>query len=84
LAITVSEEDGEEDASAITTVSPDFQAENFLFGPNMSTHPHLVNAGTDVMAVDCEVTRWSVWSACSVSCGRGIKTKTRTIRVIVF
>jgi hypothetical protein len=84
LAITVSEEDGEEDASAITTVSPAFQAENFLFGPNMSTQPHLVNPGTDVMAVDCEVTRWSAWSACSVSCGRGFKTKTRAIRVIFF
>jgi hypothetical protein len=81
LAITVSEEDEEEDASAITTVSPTFQAENFLFGPNMSTHPHLAKPGTDIMDVDCEFTRWSAWSLCSVSCGQGFKTKTRTIKV---
>jgi hypothetical protein len=84
LAITVSEEDGEEDTSAITTVSPTFQAENFLFGPNMSTHPHLANAGTDLMAVDCKFTHWSPWSTCSVSCGQGFKTKTRTIKVTLF
>jgi hypothetical protein len=30
---------------------------------------------------DCVVTRWSRWSKCSVSCGRGYKTRERFILV---
>jgi hypothetical protein len=31
--------------------------------------------------IDCVVDRWSRWSKCSVSCGRGYKTRNRSIRV---
>ncbi|CAI5440940.1 unnamed protein product [Caenorhabditis angaria] len=29
--------------------------------------------------VDCEVSKWTAWGACSVSCGRGKKARTRQI-----
>lgn len=31
--------------------------------------------------VNCKVSRWSRWSKCSVSCGHGYKTRSRTIDV---
>ena len=37
--------------------------------------------GTDACPVDCEVSTFSVWSACSKSCGVGVQTRTRTIAV---
>jgi hypothetical protein len=30
---------------------------------------------------DCAVSRWSRWSNCSVSCGHGYKTRSRSILV---
>jgi len=71
LTITVAEEE-DEDADVTTTASSALQAESHVLENN---------ASTDEAAVDCVVSRWSPWSFCSVSCGRGIKTKTRTIQV---
>jgi hypothetical protein len=34
--------------------------------------------------VDCKVSRWSRWSKCSVSCGLGYKTRSRSIEVSYF
>lgn len=31
--------------------------------------------------VDCKVSRWSRWSKCSISCGQGYKTRSRSIEV---
>jgi hypothetical protein len=31
--------------------------------------------------VDCRVSRWSRWSKCSVPCGQGFKTRSRSIEV---
>lgn len=72
LTITVAEDEEDEDADVTTTASSDLQAESYMFENN---------ASTDEAAVDCVMSRWSQWSPCSVSCGRGIKTKTRTIQV---
>jgi hypothetical protein len=65
-------EEEDEDADVTTTASSALQAESHVLENN---------ASTDEAAVDCVVSRWSPWSFCSVSCGRGIKTKTRTIQV---
>jgi hypothetical protein len=34
---------------------------------------------TDPCPVDCQVSEWSDWSACSAECGEGTQTRTRTI-----
>jgi hypothetical protein len=76
LTITVAEDEEDEDADVTTTASSALQAASYVFGSNTSS-----DADTDEAAVDCVVSRWSQWSACSVSCGRGFKTKTRAIKV---
>ncbi|XP_014248718.1 spondin-1 [Cimex lectularius] len=38
-----------------------------------------VPGGAEGPVVDCKVSHWSAWSACSVSCGRGLRQKTRQI-----
>lgn len=70
------EDEEDEDADVTTTASSALQAASYVFGSNTSS-----DADTDEAAVDCVVSRWSQWSACSVSCGRGFKTKTRAIKV---
>ena len=72
FTVTVSEDEEDEDADVTTTASSSLQAESYVFENN---------ATTDEAAVDCVVSRWSQWSPCSASCGRGFKTKTRTILV---
>ena len=72
LTISFAEDEEDEDADVTTTASSALQAESYMFESY---------ASTDEAAVDCVVSRWSHWSPCSVSCGRGIKTKTRTIQV---
>lgn len=32
-----------------------------------------------IFAVDCNVTEWTTWSSCSVTCGGGMKSSTRKI-----
>lgn len=80
MTITVAEDETDEDAEVTTTASSALQAESHMFESNVSTD-QLVSVDTDDVAVDCVVSRWSQWSACSVSCGRGFKTKIRTIKV---
>jgi hypothetical protein len=79
LTITVAEDEEDEDADVTTTASSALQAASYVFGFNVSS-----GGDTHEAAVDCVVSRWSQWSACSVSCGRGFKTKTRTIMVCNF
>lgn len=39
--------------------------------------PSTFDIDDDTETNDCEVTEWSDWSACSVTCGKGIKYKQR-------
>lgn len=46
--------------------------------PRPPVEPHDPSLGP---AIDCMVSAWSDWGQCSVTCGRGVKTKTRMIKV---
>eukprot|EP00105_Crassostrea_gigas_P014227 XP_011430819.1 PREDICTED: spondin-1-like isoform X9 [Crassostrea gigas] len=46
--------------------------------PRPPVEPHDPSLGP---AIDCMVSAWSDWGQCSVTCGRGVMTKTRTIKV---
>lgn len=61
---------------------------NMTYGLMVSTLPtHNFESETEPIniiegeIIDCVVSRWSRWSKCSVSCGRGYKTRNRLIRV---
>jgi hypothetical protein len=43
----------------------------------------LRSCATDACPVDCVLSRWSAWSACSKTCGAGVQTKSRTVATAV-
>jgi len=47
--------------------------------PIVSTLYHCVHKSFFLSSVDCGVSDWSAWSACSASCGGGVQKATRTI-----
>ena len=53
------------------------------YGGHECPHPHdfpeVENCNTQPCPVDCQVSEWTVWSACSKTCGGGTHTRTRTI-----
>ena len=34
-----------------------------------------------LVRVDCKLSEWTEWGECSVSCGGGIKTRTKTVLI---
>lgn len=42
--------------------------------------PATVDSDDDAETNDCDVTEWSDWSPCSVTCGKGIKYKQRSYK----
>jgi hypothetical protein len=75
LTIIVAANNGVGEADETTTASSDLQASSSVFEYNTST---------DRATVDCVMSRWSRWSPCSVSCGKGFRSRTRTIQVCTY
>lgn len=51
-------------------------------GPLGAACPHLVETracGTAACPVDCSMSEWREWSACSAACGEGTRTRTRSV-----
>ena len=48
---------------------------------DLSRRPHTIEMCADPCNIDCEYSEygWSAWSSCSVTCGMGFMTRTRTI-----